>query len=364
MFDRGWTDGLPVVPPTEARVLRMLTGTTGPRRRSSRSCRPTSSRHRREGGDQRGDGRLPARVPAVGAGRGRGGVHRRVQHPRRARHDDAGRAGDRLQRAGHPRDRHELPACNVLGQGNRANSTIGRALQLVIRNVGGGRPGEVDRATHGNPGKIGVLLRRGRGRSPWASLAVERGIPAGTDAVTLFPGEGPRCVVDQLSREPESLARSFAACLRTLHHPKLVARLRRDPGRRPRARPGLRRGRLGTRARCWPGSARELQIARRRARARRRRHRRGHARGVRRRDRAAEVPRPAACCSCTPAAAPGCSRRSSAAGPTVRSGATPVDTSRCNTDAPHGPASSSIPPASARSATRERAAPAPRRSTA
>ena len=43
---------------------------------------------------------------------------------------------------------------NVLGQGNRANLTIGRALQLVIRNVGGGRPGGVDRATHGNPGKL------------------------------------------------------------------------------------------------------------------------------------------------------------------------------------------------------------------
>jgi hypothetical protein len=42
------------------------------------------------------------------------------------------------------------------------------------------------------------------------------------DAVTLFPGEAPRCIVDQLSREPESLVRSFAACLRTLHHPKLL----------------------------------------------------------------------------------------------------------------------------------------------
>ena len=43
---------------------------------------------------------------------------------------------------------------NALGQGNRANSTIGRALQLLVRNVGGGRPGEIDRATHGNPGKV------------------------------------------------------------------------------------------------------------------------------------------------------------------------------------------------------------------
>ena len=95
---------------------------------------------------------------------------------------------------------------NVLGQGNRANSTIGRALQLVVRNVGGGRPGEVDRATHGNPGKLVVLLRRGRRGVAVGTLAGSRGVPEGVDAVTVFAGEGPRCVVDQLSRTPESLA--------------------------------------------------------------------------------------------------------------------------------------------------------------
>ena len=48
---------------------------------------------------------------------------------------------------------------NALGQGNRANSTIGRALQLVIRNVGGGKPGGVDRAALGQPGKVGFCFR-------------------------------------------------------------------------------------------------------------------------------------------------------------------------------------------------------------
>ncbi len=109
-----------------------------------------------------------------------------------------------------------------MGQGNRANSTIGRALQLVIRNVGGGRPGEVDRATHGSPGKIGFCFAENDAESPFGTIAGEHGIPAGTDAITLFPGEGTRCVVDQLSREPDSLARSLAAALQTLHHPKLI----------------------------------------------------------------------------------------------------------------------------------------------
>jgi hypothetical protein len=111
---------------------------------------------------------------------------------------------------------------NVFGQGNRANVTIGRALQLVVRNVGGGRPGEVDRATHGNPGKIGFAFAEDEESSPWEPFSTDFGAKPGTDTVALFAGEGPRCIVDQLARDPESLARSLAASLRTLHHPKLV----------------------------------------------------------------------------------------------------------------------------------------------
>ena len=111
---------------------------------------------------------------------------------------------------------------NVFGQGNRANLTIGRALQLVVRNVGGGRPGEVDRATFGNPGKLAFCFAEDEEGSPWEPLATTLGAEPGSDTVTLFPGEAPRSVVDQISREPESLARSFAVNLRTVHHPKAV----------------------------------------------------------------------------------------------------------------------------------------------
>jgi hypothetical protein len=109
----------------------------------------------------------------------------------------------------------------VLGQGTRANSTIGRALQLVIRNVGGGRPGGVDRATQGNPGKVGLCFAEDEEGSPFEPFHVWRGYDASSSTVTLFAGEGPRGVVDQLSRDPDSLARSLAACLRTVQHPKL-----------------------------------------------------------------------------------------------------------------------------------------------
>jgi hypothetical protein len=56
---------------------------------------------------------------------------------------------------------------NVLGQGNRANLTIGRALQLVVRNVGGGLPGGVDRATLGSPGKLSFCFAEREEDSPW-----------------------------------------------------------------------------------------------------------------------------------------------------------------------------------------------------
>jgi hypothetical protein len=111
---------------------------------------------------------------------------------------------------------------NVLGQGNRANLTIGRAVQLVVRNVGGGRPGEVDRATHGNPGKISFCFAEDELGSPFTSLAVSRGFAPTDDTVTVFAGEGPRCIVDQKARDPESLCNVLAACLQNMHSPKLV----------------------------------------------------------------------------------------------------------------------------------------------
>jgi hypothetical protein len=111
---------------------------------------------------------------------------------------------------------------NALGQGNRANATIGRALQLVIRNIGGGRPQEVDRATLGNPGKYTYCFAEDEEGSSWEPLAVERGIRKGKSAVTVFAGYGLQGIVDQKSRDPESLARSFAESLKAVQNVKIA----------------------------------------------------------------------------------------------------------------------------------------------
>ncbi|WP_051581605.1 thioredoxin family protein [Pseudonocardia acaciae] len=221
LFDRGWSDGLPVVPPTPARVLRMLAGTsrapddvvaTVPPNLVEATvekvainavmagCRPEylpvvlAAVHAACTDEFNAHGLLATTWPAAPAIVVNGPIARSIGMNAKG---------------------------NALGQGNRANLTIGRALQLVIRNVGGGRPGQVDQATLGHPGKLGFCFAEDERGSPWEPLSVSRGIAPGASAVTVFAAEGPRGLADQISRTPESLARSLAAGLRAVFHPKV-----------------------------------------------------------------------------------------------------------------------------------------------
>ncbi len=221
MFDRGWTDGLPVVAPTEVRVLRMLEGTTLAPDEIVATVPPdlVPCTVEKVAVNAVLAGCRPEHLPfVIAAVRGACSAEFNM-HGLLATTYAAGPVlianGPGARAAG------LNGGLNALGQGNRANATIGRALQLVVRNVGGGRPGGVDRATQGNPGKIGLCFAEDEEGSPWEPLSVERGFPADATTITLFAGEGPRTIVDQLSREPESLARTLAAGLRSVAHPKL-----------------------------------------------------------------------------------------------------------------------------------------------
>ncbi|HJQ60694.1 MAG TPA: UGSC family (seleno)protein, partial [Vineibacter sp.] len=68
---------------------------------------------------------------------------------------------------------------NCFGQGWRANATIGRALQLILLNVGGAKPGEMDRATHGSPAKFAYCFGENEEESPWTPFHVRRGFATG-----------------------------------------------------------------------------------------------------------------------------------------------------------------------------------------
>lgn len=222
LFDRGWTDGLPVVPPTEARVLRMLAGTARPPSEVVAVMPPdlVDCTVEKVAINAVMAGCKPEYLPVVLAAVEAACTDEFNIHGLLATTYFSGPMvvvnGPVARAIG------MNSGVNALGQGNRANGTIGRALQLVVRNVGGGRPGGVDRATLGNPGKYTFCFAEDEDGSPWEPLSVERGFPAGTSTVTLFAGEGPRAVVDQQSRDPASLSRTFAACLRTVAHPKLI----------------------------------------------------------------------------------------------------------------------------------------------
>ena len=99
---------------------------------------------------------------------------------------------------------------NALGQGNRANATIGRAVRLVLQNIGGAKPGETDMATLGQPGKYTFCFAENEAASPWPPLHVERGFAASASVVTVVGASGTIEVVDSESLTAADLAQTFA----------------------------------------------------------------------------------------------------------------------------------------------------------
>ena len=104
---------------------------------------------------------------------------------------------------------------NCLGQGTWANGTIGRALRLVLQNIGGALPGEMDRATHGQPGKYSFCCAEHEEGSPWDPLHVERGFARDASTVTVVGAEG-TMNMNTHSKDGLELVRTFAE---TMQHP-------------------------------------------------------------------------------------------------------------------------------------------------
>ncbi len=205
MFERGWTDGLPVIPPTPERVEAMLGG--------------------RNPGDSLGE--LPpamgrATLERVAACAALAGcrpeyfpvVIAAVEAALEPRFNVGGQAvttqptGQVVIVNGPVRDAIGLnSSMGALGPGWRANMTIGRALRLVISLTGGGFPGRLDRSTLGQPGKLGLCLAEDEAVSPWEPLHVERGYTAADSVVTLVGADAPLSISDHRSKTPQELAR-------------------------------------------------------------------------------------------------------------------------------------------------------------
>jgi hypothetical protein len=222
MYDRDWSDGLPVVPPTEARVLRMLEGTDRAPDELVALVPPdlVECTVEKVAVNAVMAGCKPEYMPVILAALEAACTDEFNMHGLLATTMPVGPIliinGPICEEIG------MNSGLNLLGQGNRANSTIGRAMQLVIRNVGGGKPGGIDRGTQGSPAKLGLCFAEDEAGSPWESFAESRGFASGTNTVTLFPGEGPRLLFDQKSRSPESLTKHLAEMLVTNASPRLV----------------------------------------------------------------------------------------------------------------------------------------------
>lgn len=115
--------------------------------------------------------------------------------------------------------RHELGfACgsNVFSNVARANSTLGRAFQLILANIGGARPGELDMSTLGNPGKFSYCIAENEEENPWPPLHTEFGFDRGQSAVSLFAAEPPHGVSEHNARDGRTILRAISRALATV----------------------------------------------------------------------------------------------------------------------------------------------------
>ena len=221
-YERGWTDGLPVVPPTDARILRMLGGTGRSGSEVVGRVPPNLDPITVEKVAVNAvlAGCKPEYMPVVLA------ALEAALDPLFTMHGllctTCFSSPIIVVNGPISRSIGMNSGVNALGQGNRANATIGRALQLIIRNVGGGIPGELDRSTLGGPGKYTFCFAEDESDEEWTPLAEARGLPPGSNAVTLFQGDGIQGFIDQRSRTPGELTRSLAMSLAAVGHPKLA----------------------------------------------------------------------------------------------------------------------------------------------
>ena len=216
LFQRnGWTDGLPITPPTEDAVARFLGASNlGPadvigmepvRRRSITAEKVAISAVMA--------GCLPEYMPVVVA------VIKAMCQPEYALHGSTASTGGSapfIVVNGPIRTAIGMNAThNVLANASRANATIGRSVRLMLLNVLGGIPGQLDRSTLGHPGKFTFCVAEDEEDSIWLPLSVERGVPAGTSAVTVLQVESPHQVMNEWTHDPKEILDTYAAAVRS-----------------------------------------------------------------------------------------------------------------------------------------------------
>jgi hypothetical protein len=221
-FERGVTDGLPVVSPTRERVERMLATTRRSRESLVAEVPPNYGRGTVEklAVNAVMAGCRPDYFPTVLA------VVEAVCDPAFNLHGQSGTTNATsplIILNGPVRGRLGVNcAAGVFGSGWRANATIGRTIRLVMVNLGGARPGVISMSTLGHPGRYTYCIGEHEEASPWPPLHVERGFRPEDSTVAVFAGEAPHGVYDHRSRRGQQILNALAASLMATWHVKLT----------------------------------------------------------------------------------------------------------------------------------------------
>ncbi len=212
-YEKGWSDGLPIIPPTEERVLSLLQGT---KRKSDEVVAPIPPKWAEASVEKVAinsvmAGCFPEHLPIIIAA-----VEAMVEE----RFNLYG-----IQATTHP--------CGVLlivngpirkrlgincgygafGPGTLANAVIGRAVRLILINIGGAVPGKVDKSTLGQPGKFTSVIGENEEENPWEPLSVEKGFSPEQSTVTVIGAEGPHDVHDRSSTSATGILTTIAGTL-------------------------------------------------------------------------------------------------------------------------------------------------------
>jgi len=212
-YDAGWTDGLPVVPPSDASIAAMLAaaGLEGHEELGAITGRNAVVSAEKAAINAVMAGCRPEYMPVVVA------AVKSLCAPAFAYHGPASSTGGSAMALvvnGPIAQRLGINSGNnAFGQGHRSNATIGRAVRLIMMNVMNTRPGLLDRATLGNPGKYSFCFAEHEEDHPWEPLHVSRGLRREDSAVTLIASNSLYQVYNHLAAEPEPLLYCFADAL-------------------------------------------------------------------------------------------------------------------------------------------------------
>ena len=217
-YEKGWTDGLPVVPATEERVLEFLAAAD---RAPSDVIGVVPTRGRVITAEKVAinavmAGCKPEYMPVLVA------VLEAMCEPDFNYHGSQASTGSSAQlivvNGPIAKELDVNSGVNVFGPGFRANSTIGRAVRLINMNVTGGTPGILDKSTLGQGGKYSMCIAENEEASPWETLHVQRGFAPEDNAVSVFAVFSPTQISDGASGSPESLLDSFAFAMKGMRH--------------------------------------------------------------------------------------------------------------------------------------------------